>query len=107
MIHLGINIVSTLLLGASNYCAQLLVAPTRSEVDRAHEKKDWLDIGVPSFRNLWKRRIARKRKATWTLLMISSVFLHLIWNSAIFAAKPFNSYRVAIVTSDYFTDAGP
>lgn len=105
--HLGINIVSTLLLSASNYCAQLLVAPTRSEVDRAHEKRDWLDIGVPSFRNLWKRRIAQKRKATWTLLMISSVLLHLIWNSAVFAAKPFNSYRVLTVTSDYLTDAGP
>ena len=107
VVHLGINIVSTLLLGASNYCAQLLVAPTRFEVDRAHEKRDWLDIGVPSFRNLWKRRIARKRKATWTLLMISSVLLHLIWNSAVFAAKPFNSYRVVTVTSDYLTDVGP
>ena len=107
VVHLGINIVSTLLLGASNYCAQLLVAPTRSEVDRAHEKRDWLDIGVPSFRNLWKRRIARKRKATWMLLTISSVLLHLFWNSAVFAAKPFNSYRVVTVTSDYLTDAGP
>lgn len=107
VVHLGINIVSTLLLGASNYCAQLLVAPTRFEVDRAHEKRDWLDIGVPSFRNLWKRRIARKRKVTWTLLMISSVLLHLIWNSAVFAAKPFNSYRIVTVTSDYLTDAGP
>ena len=107
VVHLSINIVSTLLLGASNYCAQLLVAPTRSEVDRAHERRDWLDIGVPSFRNLWKRRIARKRKATWMLLMISSVLLHLIWNSAVFAAKPFNSYRVVTVTSDYLTDVGP
>ena len=39
--------------------------------------------------------------------MISSVLLHLIWNSAVFAAKPFNSYRVVTVTSDYLTDAGP
>ena len=107
MVHLGINIVSTLLLGASNYCAQLLVAPTRSEVDKAHEKGDWLDVGVPSFRNLRKRRIARKRKATWMLLMISSVLLHLVWNSAVFAAKPSSSYRIAIVTLDYLADAGP
>lgn len=99
--------MSTLLLGSSNYCAQLLTAPTRSEVDTAHEEKDWLDIGVPSLRNLWKKRIARKRKMAWTLLMISSVFLHLIWNSAVFAARPYNSYRIAVVTSDYLADAGP
>ena len=107
LIHIGINVVSTLLLSASNYCAQLLVAPTRSEVDRAHERGDWLDIGVPSLRNLRKRRISRKRKATWALLMISSVLLHLLWNAAVFAATPYNQYRVAIVTSDYLADTGP
>ena len=51
-IHLGINILSTLLLGFSNFDAQLLAAPTRSEVDAAHAKDDWLDIEVPSLRNL-------------------------------------------------------
>ena len=40
MIHLDINIVSTLLLGVSNYCAQLLMISIRSEVNRAHEKRD-------------------------------------------------------------------
>ena len=107
LVHLGINVVSTLLLGSSNYCAQLLVAPTRSEVDTAHEKGDWLDIGAPSFRNLWKKRISRRRKAAWTLLMISSVFLHLVWNSAVFAATPYSSYRIVVVTSDYLADSGP
>lgn len=107
LVHLGINIVSTLLLSSSNYCAQLLVAPTRSEVDMAHEKGDWLDIGAPSLRNLWKNRISRRRKAAWTLLMVSSVLLHLVWNSAVFAATPYGSYRIAIVTSDYLADSGP
>ena len=106
-VHLGINILSTLLSGSSNYCAQLLAAPTRSEVDAAHEKRDWLDIGVPSLRNLWKKRIARKRRVAWTLLMISSTLLHLVWNSAVFAARPFSVYQIAIVTSDYLEDVGP
>ena len=106
-VHLGINILSTLLLSSSNYCAQLLAAPTRSEVDAAHEKRDWLDIGVPSLRNLWKQRIARKRRLAWTLLMISSVLLHLVWNSAVIAARPFSVYQIAIVTSDYLKDVGP
>ena len=26
--------------------------PTRKEIDRAHAKGDWLDIGIPSVRNI-------------------------------------------------------
>ena len=39
--------------------------------------------------------------------MISSVFLHLVWNAAVFAASPYNQYRIATVTSDYLADTGP
>ncbi|OAL05186.1 hypothetical protein IQ06DRAFT_361376 [Phaeosphaeriaceae sp. SRC1lsM3a] len=35
-VHLIINILSSALLGASNYCMQCLSAPTRPEVDKAH-----------------------------------------------------------------------
>ena len=51
-IHLAINVFSTLLLGASNYSMQCLSAPTRGEIDKAHSQGIWLDIGVPSVRNL-------------------------------------------------------
>jgi hypothetical protein len=34
--HFGINVLSTLILGASNYAMQVLVAPTRDDIDRAH-----------------------------------------------------------------------
>lgn len=83
LVHLGINVISTLLLSSSNYCAQILVASTRYEVDTAHNKGGWLDIDVSSLRNLWKKKITRKRKATYTLLMINSVLSHLAWNSAV------------------------
>lgn len=56
-LHLGINVLGTLLLGCSNYTMQCLSAPTRDEIDRAHAKGSWLDIGISSIRNL--RRIAR------------------------------------------------
>lgn len=72
--HVCINILSTLLLGASNLCMQLLVAPTRKEIDVAHRKKMWLDIGIPSWRNL--SNIKRSRKWLFFILMISSVPLH-------------------------------
>ena len=34
--HLAINVLSTILLGASNYSMQVLVAPTRENIDAAH-----------------------------------------------------------------------
>ncbi len=75
-LHLAINALSTLLLGASNYCMQYLTAPTRQEIDRAHAKRKWLDIAVPSIRNL--KWISWKRIIIWTLLGLRSVPLHLM-----------------------------
>jgi hypothetical protein len=51
-IHLTINALSTILLSASNYCIQCLSAPTKEDVDKAHGRKGWLEIGVPTLRNL-------------------------------------------------------
>lgn len=51
-LHLLINLLGTGMLMASNYCMQLQAAPTRKNVDKAHAAQDWLDIGVPSLRNL-------------------------------------------------------
>ena len=76
-LHLAINVISTLLLGSSNYCMQLLVAPTPSEVQKAHERSKWLDIGIPSFRNLWW--IARRSWIVWSCLWLSSALLHLLY----------------------------
>lgn len=75
-LHLIINILGTILLSGSNYCMQCLSAPTRSEVDQAHAKGVWLDIGVPSTRNL--RFIGKRRVIVWAMLGLSSVPLHLL-----------------------------
>jgi hypothetical protein len=75
-VHLLINLLSSLLLGASNYCMQRLVAPTRKEVDSAHARKKWLDIGMPSVRNL--SFIGKSRVVLWVLLGLSSVPLHFV-----------------------------
>jgi hypothetical protein len=77
-IHLAINILGTLLLTASGFAMQYLCAPTREEVDRAHGRGGWLDIGVPSFRNL-RRLGGRGRVLLWWCLAVSSVPLHLLW----------------------------
>jgi hypothetical protein len=75
-LHIFINILSTILLSGSNYCMQCLSAPTRTDIDRAHAKLTWLDIGVPSIRNL--KHISRRRFWLWLLLGLSSVPLHLL-----------------------------
>ena len=74
--HLIINIFSTVILASSNYCMQCLSAPTRAEIDKEHAQGKWLDVGIPSLRNL--RRISRKRALLWILLGVSSLPLHLL-----------------------------
>lgn len=74
--HFLINAMSTVLLSASNYAMQCLTAPTRDEVDAAHAKRKWLDIGILSVRNL--RNVQRKRAILWGLLGASSLPLHLL-----------------------------
>lgn len=75
-VHLLINILSTILLGASNYCMQCMSAPTRSEAEQAHARFRWVDVGVPSIRNLSK--IRGLRVVLWLLLGLSSLPLHLL-----------------------------
>ena len=75
-VHLALNIVATALLASSNYCMQLLSSPSRSEVDRAHAKRKWLDIGIPSVRNL--SSLKKKKVILWWILGISSIPLHLM-----------------------------
>ena len=74
--HVAINVLSTVLLASSNYSMQLVSAPTREEIDRAHQARKWMDIGIPSARNLlgreWKYRV------TWVGLALSSAVLHLL-----------------------------
>lgn len=75
-LHLLINLLSTGMLMASNYCMQLQAAPSRENIDRAHANNEWLDIGVPSIRNLWW--ISNWRRASWVLLGLSSLPIHLM-----------------------------
>ena len=75
-LHGLINVLSTLMLAASNYCMQCLSAPTRHNIDEAHAQRKWMHIGVPSLKNL--RSIGLKRQTLWALLCISSVPIHLM-----------------------------
>lgn len=83
---------------------QCLSAPTRSEVDKAHSQGIWLDIGVPSVRNL--RRLSTPRIVLWWLLAISSIPLHLLYNSAVFSTLSTQQFNAYLVTAK-FLDGAP
>lgn len=76
-LHLLINLLGTGMLSASNYCMQLQAAPTRENVDKAHGDGKWLDIGIPSQRNL--KYLSTWRRVSWALLALTSIPIHLMW----------------------------
>ncbi|KAL9071422.1 MAG: hypothetical protein Q9157_005474 [Trypethelium eluteriae] len=92
--HILINILSTALLTSSNFCMQILCSPTREEVDYANGKDKWVYIGILSPSNL--RYISKKRQTMWWLLALSSLPLHLIYNSSIFEVTLGQEYDVTI-----------
>lgn len=69
-IHAALMVFAFVLIAGANYISQVLVSPTREEVDAAHQQQDWLDIGIPSMRNLL--RIGKGRAALAVLMVISS-----------------------------------
>ncbi|KAF2870526.1 hypothetical protein BDV95DRAFT_595268 [Massariosphaeria phaeospora] len=79
-VHIVINTLSTLLLSSSNMFMQLLLAPTRAEVDTMHQKQRWVDVGIPNLRNLR-------------------------YNSAIYMARPMNHVKMHIVAPEFLTGA--
>jgi RsiW-degrading membrane proteinase PrsW (M82 family) len=51
-LHLLLNGISTAVLASSNFFMQVLNAPSRDDVDKAHAMGSWLGIGVPSIRSV-------------------------------------------------------
>ena len=96
-LHLLINALSTILLAASNYCMQCLTSPTRKDIDKAHAQHRWLDIDVQSLRNL--RRISGYRRCLWWLLALSSIPLHLLYNSALIPTQASQEYDIFVGSS--------
>lgn len=98
-LHLLINIVSTLVLASSNFFMQVLCAPTRSELDEAHVKRKFLEIGVQSPRNLL--RIPFPRSIGWLLLALTSVPLHVVFNSVVAETKESTDLQLVIASESF------
>ncbi|OCK73822.1 hypothetical protein K432DRAFT_472278 [Lepidopterella palustris CBS 459.81] len=95
MYHVLINVLSTLLLSASNYTMQVLCSPTRNDVDKAHALGRHVNIGILSAQNL--RCINWRRVALWWTLTLSSIPLHLFYNAAIFKVTTGNQYNAYFI----------
>lgn len=98
-LHIIINIISTCTLATSNYCMQTLVAPTRDEIDIAHAKCRWLDVGGSSFRNLFA--ISYARLGLWIVLLLTATPLHLLYNSLVFESLNYNQYWAFAAPHDF------
>jgi hypothetical protein len=103
-LHLAINIISSGVLASSNFFMQIMVAPTREDVDKAHARSQFLEVGVQSWRNL--RHVPWRNVICWALLAITSIPLHLIFNSAVLESRASTDFLMA-VTSESFLHGAP
>ncbi|PLB44451.1 hypothetical protein P170DRAFT_417088 [Aspergillus steynii IBT 23096] len=94
-IHAFINILSTLLLAGSNYTMQCLAAPSRADIDSAHQRRRWLDIGVFNIRNL--SVMSKRQRVLWGLLLLSSTPIHMIYNSVVFSTVAALDYATVLI----------
>jgi hypothetical protein len=76
ILHAIINALATGILAASNVAMQMLLSPTRSEIDRMHNRRSWLRIGYSSTGNFWHVRVGRR--LVWLLMAVCSLPLNLL-----------------------------
>lgn len=97
-----INIFSTCVLASSNFFMQIVSSPTRKEINHAHQSLHSLEIGVSSFKNLgalsWFKILA------WAGLFLTSVPIHLLFNSAIYPIDYQGSYWHLTIATPGFVD---
>ncbi|KAI1750761.1 hypothetical protein F4782DRAFT_232161 [Xylaria castorea] len=81
-VHVVINVFTVVLLAGANYVFQILTSPTRREITAAHDRKQWLDIGVSSLRNFLHVSGFRAIMGAATLLI--AIAIQVIYNAVIF-----------------------
>lgn len=99
-LHLLLNLISTLILTSSGFFMQILSSPSREEIDRAHSQFRSLEIGVASLKNL--RFISPIKLCGCIVLYLSSVPIHLVFNSSIFKTNYQGSEWGLTIASEAF-----
>ncbi|GAP88890.1 hypothetical protein SAMD00023353_1700470 [Rosellinia necatrix] len=104
-IQFAINAISTAILASSNFFMQVIVAPTRRDVDKAHGKRKSVEIGVLSLRNL--SSIPRRRVALFLVLGLSSVPIHLFFNSLILESTTSTDALIVLAAETFLRGEQP
>ncbi|KAH6689877.1 hypothetical protein F5X68DRAFT_230480 [Plectosphaerella plurivora] len=104
LLHLLSNILSTAILASSNFFMQVLTSPSRQEIDKAHATGRSLDIGVQSLLNFGQLR--KRKLVSWSLIVFSSLPLHLFANSVIFWVDDGRMDYTAIYATESFIRGG-
>lgn len=102
-LHVAINVFTITLLAGANYIFHVLSSPTRFELAKAHKSKQWLDIGIPSLRNL--EHISGFRVPLATILLLTAVATQVIYNSVIFIRQSGLDLDVLFVTESFLGGA--
>ncbi|KAJ8131401.1 hypothetical protein O1611_g2221 [Lasiodiplodia mahajangana] len=104
ILHLLANVISGVILASSNFFMQVLNSPSRGEIDKAHKWLRSVDIGVPSFKNL--QHISYFKLTGWVIFLVSSIPIHLFFNSAIFhTAYEGSQWHLTIATEAFIKGA--
>lgn len=102
-VHVLLNVFGSVILASSNFFMQILLAPTRPELDKAHERSQFAEIGVQSFRNL--RIVPRTNVALWFVLGLTSVPLHLVLNSCVLESKASTDFTYVVAADGFVRGA--
>jgi hypothetical protein len=79
-LSLTVNIIATAVTIFSPGTLQLLSAPSRRILDDSHYHKEYMEIGVQSFRNMWSRHNRFKlRFWLWILLFLISLTFNIMY----------------------------
>lgn len=101
LLHLLINILSTLILASSNYFMQIVGSPSRKEVDGAHKCLHSLDIGIPAVKNI--QFVSNFKRICWIILGLTSLPIHLFFNSVVFETSFQGSDWHLTIATEAFT----
>lgn len=104
VLHLALNIISTGILASSNFFMQIVTSPSRPEIDQAHAYLKSLDIGFQSLRNM--SSLSYFKRILWLLLFLTSVPIHLFFNSAIYETKYLSGKFNLTIATDHFINGG-
>lgn len=91
-------------LASSNFFMQVLNSFSREEINTAHLKGSWLEIGIPSIQNI--PHVSKFKTWCWMILLISSIPIHLLFNSAIFEMDHRESSFSLTIASEEFSKRG-